>query len=283
MDDSEVPILRVFDASMDAVSEEWSNSAGARTWDFDDWMDKGSTGAFKVKSNDGIDGVAKPGIATPEVCCGPANEKIAADLAALLGLPIPPVVLYEWPIDRMNEVLKGKEKTPSQRFLAISAFAFSEDRNTSVLDANDGATLASSLTAIWAFDSWISARNRSISSGQAVISKDHGSTSGKNSIRIAYLDYALSLADSWRVGDEKSHDAAYWEFDESLIYEKRCIAIVNPMVSRIRRITAGQIDEIVTRIPDLWLPKENKDVVTKNLKSRQQRLKSLLDDYQHRI
>ena len=64
--------------------------------------------------------MVKPGTVTTGVCCGPANEKIAADLAELLALPIPPVTLHEWPIERMTQTLEPGAKAPSERFVGIS-------------------------------------------------------------------------------------------------------------------------------------------------------------------
>lgn len=89
-----MPNFRGFSAELELLADVWSTSAITT----DTWNPTGkrwgtSSQPFEVANQNNIRGVAKPGAAINDRCLRAAHEKIVSDLAYVLGLPIPPVVL----------------------------------------------------------------------------------------------------------------------------------------------------------------------------------------------
>src|SRR5690242_14723948 len=79
-----------------ALCEEWF----ALVLTPDVWTDKGPVGegesaSINVENQGGLRGIAKPGQPKVDGVRRAAHEKIAFDLAHMLELPIPPVVLWD--------------------------------------------------------------------------------------------------------------------------------------------------------------------------------------------
>ena len=101
----------------------------------DDWIERPDLGILSSAANPfwvsgpATVGVAKPGLAKVQVSKNPfaAFEKITADLAYDLGLPIPPVILWD-----RDQVPSGQE-----RFAAISAIPFRGVRTWGEIRSDD--------------------------------------------------------------------------------------------------------------------------------------------------
>ncbi len=92
---SDFPSLSRFDPDLVELRDKWSGSAICEDhqWHRISENETSDSSPFDVRDNDNLRGKAKPGHLDPSVSRA-AHEKIAADLAAMLDLPIPPATLY---------------------------------------------------------------------------------------------------------------------------------------------------------------------------------------------
>jgi hypothetical protein len=134
--------------------------------------------------------VAKPGKKLDggnAAVCYAAHEKIASDLAYHLGLPVPPVMLWE----------RADASDTEHQWCSISAWAFPGARKFgevgTVPEQNRGRA-AAALSAMTAFDAWIGVEDRN--NDNLIIDGDYGSSQP-----IACVDYSWSLSKMWTKGN----------------------------------------------------------------------------------
>jgi hypothetical protein len=177
-----MPNFRSFSAELELLSDVWSTSAITT----DAWNPTGKRWAtnsqpFEVSNQNNIRGVAKPGAIINDRCLRAAHEKIVSDLAYVLSLPIPPVVLWD-----CGEAHVG------DRYTAISAMAFARANEWPIarqrLTAAQTAGASRVAGAMRAFDTWVAASDRK---GDHVLVRDD---EAKDAIGIAQIDYAFALS-----------------------------------------------------------------------------------------
>jgi len=116
-----------------------------------DW--KTNNGPIQVKNAAGMLGVQKPGHGNPTNPHTAATEKIVADLAYLIKLPVPPVTLWD----------RGASSGMPQ-YVAVSAWAYADaltwQQGEAGLQAAERATLVPWVSAMMPFEAWISADDR---------------------------------------------------------------------------------------------------------------------------
>jgi hypothetical protein len=155
-----VPSLTFFDSKITRTAKKWFKrpSDASCVWSAGRRVDNlsASTEPYLVESKCGLKGFAKPGKLLPNAAFFPAHEKIAADFATILQLPIPPVILHEWPVNQPDL----RDDLPRKVSISLEAFDGSTSPIDSGLSADTILCLRSTLTAMWVFDSWISAENR---------------------------------------------------------------------------------------------------------------------------
>lgn len=243
----------------------WSVCAVApHTWERIGENGHTDSAPFDVKDQNGLRGKAKPGYVKPDVSRA-AHEKIASDLAAILDLPIPPVTLTELTADKGLKA-DPRTKQPGDPFICISAWAFpacDEWRiHAGVITEQEKASTIVPLSAVWVFDSWISAEDRDY--GKHILV----SPSGQAPLKIACIDYAFSLSRSWARG--ASPGAAGWHMPFEVA--KRDAATVAATASRIAGIKDAVIEEIVNRVGAGWLPEDRRTIILKSLLERRGRI-----------
>jgi hypothetical protein len=259
--------LQFFEAETLALRASWSGCAVApHTWERIGNNGGTDSAPFDVKDQNGLRGKAKPGFIKPDVSRA-AHEKIASDLAALLDLPIPPVTLCK--LTSANG-LQQDPNQPGDPFVCVSAWAFptcDEWRiHAAVITEEEKASTIIPLSAVWVFDSWISAQDRDHSKHILV------SPSGQPPLEIACIDYAFSLSQAWASGAVPG--AAGWQMPFEVA--KRDVATVSATANRVASMKDTEIEEIVNRIENGWLPDDRRKLILKNLLERRGKIHEIV-------
>ncbi len=259
----------LFDDDVVRLRVTWSQCAIAsqHAWERCSQNAQSDSAPFGVKDKDGFRGKAKPGFIKPDVSRA-AHEKIASDLAALLDLPIPPVTLFRIPEPVPPD---HRTKQPGDPFVCVSAWAFpscDEWRiHASVITEQEKASTIVPLSAVWVFESWISADDRDY--GKHILV----SPTGKPPLRIACVDYAFSLSKSWQAG-RAAPGAVPWKMPFEVA--KRDAATVAAMAARIEKLEVPAIEGIVKRVGAEWLPPPKGELILKNLLQRREGIRQIV-------
>jgi hypothetical protein len=214
---------------------------------------------IQVKNANGVTGVQKPGLAAPTNPHTAATEKIVADLAYHLGLPIPPATLWD----------RGPS-AGAPRYVAVSAWAYEKPHTWAEVDAAltpaQRAELIPWASAMLPFESWIDAQDRQ-NAGNVVVG-----TAANGAALAAWIDYAFSLDHVWKGNPVTSCHAPP-------IYPPVGAAMNDVMIEvadRIGRVENAVIEGIVNRIPSEYLPGPAAYNVIRNLRSRRGLVRALL-------
>jgi hypothetical protein len=249
------PSYRSFAAEVESLGAVWSNTAVTQ----DVWQDLGPFGAsesrpFKVQ-NGAMVGIAKPGEKKRDGIPRAAHEKIVSDLAFLLALPVPPVILWD------------RGETPQERFVSISAWAFSPalswDQAFRSLNEKHKAEASEVVSAMLAFETWISAQDRK---------SDHllVDVTAEDGIQLAFIDYAYSLSMSWPVPN-----AAVGVSGQYVPVPKHEGAI-HGVTDSILNLDDETIKKIVNRVSADYLSPDKASIIAANLLSRKTTLRGIL-------
>jgi hypothetical protein len=261
---------RVFSAEANMLADQWSQYAVAPIiWAMDPSTQAlpGAEGGFWVTSPPWR-GYAKPlavNSANPKQRPTAACEKIASDLAYELELPVPPVTLFE----RTN-VPAGQA-----RHHCVSAPPFPTLHRWDVTRANRSimgairACAAPAMSAMVAFDTWLECEDHKNHPGNLLVTTGAGATP---EIHLAWIDYAASLTNAWRVrGCESSYAAPM--YDPAVEAD---IATMSETIDAIRAIPDDTIQRIVARIPDTFLSQNDRYLIVRGLRYRRDHLRSIL-------
>jgi hypothetical protein len=212
-----------------------------------------NNGPVQVSNQGGFLGVQKPGrdgVTNPHTA---ATEKIIADLASAVGLPIPPVTLW----DR-----GGAAGDP--RFVAISAWAFSSAltwaQAETLLSAEQKLSLAGAASAVLPFEVWVSAQDRQNPGNMLV----DGDLIG-NQARGAWIDYSFSLDYVWKGNLDVSTSVPPIYPPVGALDVSRA----REAATAISEVDPATIESIVNRVPEDYLPKAAGQNIIRNLLARQ--------------
>lgn len=193
----------------------------------------------------------KPGIPSPTNRYTAATEKIVADLAYILDLPVPPVTLWD------------RGATAEPRYVCVSANAFDEPftwhQIEGLLTREQLQQLVRPASAMLPFEEWISADDRQ-NPGNVLV----GFGPNRDAIG-AWIDYAFSLDHSWRGNARPNCDVRE-------IYPRVGMPDTHAMKSTAERIAAVDsktIEEIINRVPSHYLPSGVAENIRRNLLLRQ--------------
>ena len=221
-------------------------------------MTSGTVNGYAKPSK--IDGSEKP---NPRA----AHEKIAADLAFELGLPLPPVLLHRWP---------DAPPQGDQRFVAISLLPFLNTHKWQLIEAVPELAAQMKLelkpvaSALVPFDTWLDNGDRA-NGGNLIVSKARGDLS--KPLRVAYIDYSNSMICEWR-------NRAHTDIPLRQIYptsqEDADVAAMETMLKQIEDADPAMIKVVVTRIPDDFATKPMRDQILDGLLHRQSRVRAVL-------
>jgi len=244
--------FRDFSKELEALSDVWSTSATST----DAWTPTGRTWntnsrPLEVQNQNNIRGVAKPGAIINDRCLRAAHEKIASDLAYILGLPIPPVILWD----------RG-ENIAGDRHCAVSAWAFTTAiewqhivGRLSPAQIENARRVAGAMRA---FDTWLAASDRK---NDHVLVRDDGDASR---LGLGYIDYSFALSYEW-IGVAGKQGEPRQPFPGGIGFDPQAGTEV---IEAIERLEESRIMEIVNRIPPAYFPAGVRETIIKELLTR---------------
>lgn len=265
-----VPLLNRFPKEIEQLAPHWArtDTSGLR-WKFEREMAKTDSRPFEVSAG-ALRGVAKPGKSKGENPCvhRAAHEKIGADLAYHLQLPVPPVTLWK----------RDDRPDPPEPYVCVSAWAFPAcdtwKKWHGRLSAEEKQTFSEVLGGMQVFETWISAEDRK---EDHVLLEDVATN--EVTPRIAFIDYAFAMSKVWKSPDDGDGPRRFGLSGVTPDPEA-----AREMVDRINALDASLIEEIVRRIPKgYWslrpemAPDNAQEVILSNLLKRRSRLGTLLN------
>jgi hypothetical protein len=196
-----------------------------------------------------------------------AHEKIAADLAFDLGLPLPPAILHSW---------DDPPPVGTERFVALSLIpflsVFPRRQVTAVpgLDAQLKLELRETASALVAFDTWVDNRDR-INDGNLLVSKIVADPTLP--LQVAYIDYSYSMLYGWRTGDYRTvTPIGIYPTDQKDADIPSMVDVLN----RIENHPAQTVRDIVTRIAGSFLSPADRDLIIEGLLYRKPHVRASL-------
>jgi len=197
-----------------------------------------------------------------------AHEKIAADLAFDLKLPVPPVILWD----------RGPVNPGEERYVSISCLAFVPAFTWAQIQSNPGLAqrlaygISKAASAMVVFDTWVGNTDRANATNLLAQEDDK---EVPPIIRVAYIDYANSLSHGW-MGTNRA-----WEkhmlpscYPSDVVPN---MDAMQEMVSRIEGLHDDAITQIVNRVPNEFLEQERRDVILQGLFHRRSALRECLE------
>lgn len=247
-----MPNFRFFAPLTQNADQSWSSCLSSG----DEWKLTGeqwatNTGPIGVENAAGLKGVQKPGNNLQPQLYIAATEKIVADLAHFLQLPVPPVTIWDRGLGAGDP-----------RFVAVSAWAqvgvLQWQQVMMTVTPEQQMALCPAASAMVPFETWIGAQDRQNGGNMLVAVDSSGAVQGY------WIDYAFSLNHSW-VGN-KHHTCQVAPMYPSVGSVDD--AVVRDVTAKIMALSDATITEIVNRIPEECLPRPIADIILDNLLGR---------------
>ena len=225
-------------------------------------VNESKSGAMRVDNLiTGTRGFAKPGPekANETHLCRAAHEKIAFDLAFLLELPVPRVVLWHQGVS-----------SPFQRGRCISAEAFAESLSWKEADAKglipsvQKANAVPIFSAMRVFHVWITDLDRNLSQVRYDL-RCEGNIPG-----IAFVDHSHSMSWYW------SDNGPEAPLLKSSSLENDLPETMASVADAVARLPAAKVERIVSRVGEPYLPPAVKSVILRELLDRKDKLRRRL-------
>lgn len=264
-------LLRPFSADVEALAADWRKRCETAG---DEWKLTSITGevhgeaAGYFVTSGTVNGYAKPSKIDNSANSWPraAHEKIAANLAFEVGLPLPPVLLHRW----------SKPPKGDQPLVAISLQPFLNVHKWKAVEAVPAVCQQMKLelkpiaSALVPFDTWLDNSDRP-NNGNLIVSKD--SSDPAIPLRLAYIDYANSMLCVWRNTPSTQLAARpIYPTDQ----KDADVAIMEESLKRIEGIGDTVIQDIVAQIPDDFATPDQKKVIVVGLLHRKSRVRAVL-------
>ncbi len=205
--------------------------------------------------------VAKPSSNNPAVSdvAVAAHEKICADLAYDLELPVPPVILWN----------RDRPPAGEEQFTAISAVPFPAPRQWSEIKNNPAqlnaarGKMTAVVSAMTVFDTWVQNVDHNDHPGNLLISMDSA-----GELQVAYIDYAYSLAYPWK-GQQANYQQCCSPYDPKIAADA---TIQRSVISAVQAFPEASIRDLVGRVPKEFLSSQHRTLIVDGLLDRQKRL-----------
>jgi hypothetical protein len=260
-------IIPRFSHDGDALSLNWR----ARVVSEDAWQttsspgaDGGEAGGYRVTSGTS-NAYAKPSKADPATPRA-AHEKIAADLAHDIGVPLPGALLYRWPTlpSGCGEQLVALSLIPF-----LTAHKWATIKAAPPFEAQLKQELREAASVLVVFDTWLGNTDRA-NDGNLLVSK---AAADGSPTQFAYIDYSFSMSYPWQQhGFDKITACPMFPTDT----KDADIAAMDAAISRVVTLAPDTVREIVTRIPNDFLPDATKILIIDGLLHRRTRLRPAL-------
>ncbi len=240
-----------------ALAKEWSSLVESPyEWCFGDKL-KGEAGSYEVYTPDRmLRAAAKPSIAQHDGIPRAAHEKIAADLAHHLDVPVPASCLW-------TNKATGKSYSIS-RWAFIECETWIGATRLGVIGPDYLQSARPTISVGAVFHTWI---GNTDPNGENVLVN----TRAPNVPGIAFIDHAFSMSQMWQRDDEELRKAG-------TDYCGVISLLPGPMaevVAKIQSLDEALIREIICRIPDNYLPCDRRRIIIANLLRRRQQLAGL--------
>lgn len=221
-------------------------------------------------------GFLKPGTRLPDADrkCWAAREKIAADLAYELRLPVPPAVLWRHtgrsPYIEPHVVVT---LIGHPELLEWAGVAYLGDRPPGMIEA-DASRAFAACSGVLAFDTWVD-QHEHASEHVGNVVWGYGSSEAP---KISLLDYASALgADgSWENDGWKNVDVPRFQ---PVLLGALDRARLDRTIDAIEALPDKRIEEIVRRIPDDFLQPADQDMLQRALTGRRELVRAALEHY----
>jgi hypothetical protein len=207
-----------------------------------------------------------------QVVCRAAREKIAADLAHDLGVPVPPV--------QLTTRSDGRNVKPVAVSLVMypRQWAWEQVKTQPVGETVHGAALVAILaqaTPMLAFDTWLAQTDHGDHPHNIVWGYDPASMANAG---LIFLDYSFSMGYSggWKDGHWRTVEMAPFP---ALLLQHLDRSALRDTIQKIEAYPAEVIREVVGRLPDSHMPPPQRDLLQEALIGR----KSLLKDCLQRL
>jgi hypothetical protein len=216
----------------------------------------GESQSFHIDCSEGRRGACKPahaGDGTPRA----AHEKIAADLAFRLRLPVPAVCLW---------------KDPSNGHLfAVSTWAFRQAMTWGEVSTRLSATFmqnaAPAFSAMRVFHTWIGDTDHGGNPGNVLVDVE----SGEDQPRVAFIDHAFSMSQNPDFVTKPAQIVPSLYVPDGMSH----LASISETIERINQMEATMLETIVRRVPAPFLPSERAEAIILGLLKRRTELAGL--------
>jgi len=250
---------RRFAVREQSVAESWATEVVSHLkWELGPPFGDGESNPVRVKNSAGLCGIAKP--AFDRDIPRAAHEKIAADLAYLLDLPVPPVVLWSDP--------HGAGQ------FAISLYAFPQPLTwlQAIMIRQDPQFLANCLdifAAGYVFHVWIGDTDHHANPGNVLVDAE----ASIQQPGLAFIDHANSMSATWtRPNTSLSHLRRYY-----IPYAELPRATVAKVAEWVQNMDSEAIEDIVRRIPVAFLSETRATLIVDCLIRRKAEIASFFE------
>lgn len=262
--------MRPFDTSVEECAKQWRAGVEWQTVSPPDldWTIQGNPGDLEgVSAGYRVRCGEREAFAKPSKHLGisvAAHEKIAADLAFDLKLPVPPVVLWDR-ADRPDRLY---------RYCSVSLVPFDPadkwrliDRVPSVRD-RVAPKLGSAASAMIAFDTWIGNTDR-MNEGNLIVSEGVP----EFGLRYAYIDHANAMSHAWGDGPAPETGPVVGPYPQQAPVDAM---ILSKTVAKIEALSDCHIRTAVDRIPAEFINYQRKQCIREGLCRRRTNLRGAL-------
>lgn len=205
---------------------------------------------------------AKPARGSNPLVVG--REKLAADLAFHLGLPVCPVRIT-------RQTSKHHPVLPEVVSLSYETLPSGKDWDQFKATQQEIEKLRSAFTALWVFHGWIAERDHR---GAGWNLKGERLPGGK--VRVSSFDYVQSLNDRWTPPAPPDRPPNYCWSRPDGVYANPDPLVACRIIDRIQDFTAEQLLAIVSALPPECMPPDQGAALARGLHDRGLRLQELL-------
>jgi len=204
-----------------------------------------------------------------QIVCRAAREKVAADLAHDLGLPVPPAQLTTWRERRISKpVVVSLVMYPRQ-------FAWLQVRGEPIPESVYGAALASVLakgTPMLAFDTWLGQEDHGDHPHNIVWGYEPSNMANSG---LIFLDYSFSMGYNGRWRDGGWKPVTLVPFPPLLLQylDKQSLRTA---VEKIEAYSDAEIGAVIQRVPDSHMAPAQRELLQEALIGRKTLLRTCL-------
>jgi len=267
--------FRAFSPDADLLAQDWSQYAEAPVpWVMDPTVPArpGVEGGFWATAVP-YKGYAKPlnpGRANPHHFPIAALEKIASDLAFKVGLPVPPVTLWE----------RRNAPAGEPRYHSVSAPPFAQVLTWAnvMMDPALAAIIQPlalpMMSGMMAFDTWLQCEDHVNHPGNLLLTVP---AAAPINAAFAFIDYSFSMTHRWRTPIAGGPGFTQtWAAPLYMAGHAPDLAVVREAADAIQQVSDLTIQQIVTRVPDPFLAQGDKALIIDGLIHRRHHLRAYL-------